>query len=529
MDAFTLQILHLLLSIFQMMALGSPHTVITILQHLSAVLVFAIFEYFSLRHPRHAHFRRSKIPNLWRLFVSLVCLASLFSLGSSSSAICLFRSLFSWLLAGIGGIDAWNFECPREFRVRKPSGTSSSTNPVSTPNAPHAIDQLGYLLLNPQQTEDYNAHCDFVEGLLKTIRNRDATIAQLEIGIKHRDITISRQQSTISSQQSTISSQQSKLNEQEIELDYWRKHRCPVPGLGQPSLGSLLHRIASLENSLDKSRNANGVLQERLQKSYAKSENTASEAHQPCHKSQQAQIVSEFFSLPSSQPPIPHQAHTVSSYGLSATILPPMVTGIAKAIDNFACYTPHTVSGHGFSARSLPPMVKETSHTSNPPPQPQIPSANADPPADKEAPSAPPAAAAPSSKPPPPPANPAAPALPGRKIKSVKSRVGREMRTDNDDLDDDEFDHSYIPPAMIDFACICEGMSNVQIQLHADQVFGDLASTWLDRKRDVLKGRVLECIEYGQHSMELDMSARIDSNALILKEEKGTVYMTLKG
>lgn len=106
--------------------------------------------------------------------------------------------------------------------------------------------------------------------------------------------------------------------------------------------------------------------------------------------------------------------------------------------------------------------------------------------------------------------------------------MAREERTDNDDLEDSEFDFSYIPPAVIDFTCICKGMSNAKVQLHADQPFGDLAAAWLNAMEDVLKGRGLERIEYGEHLMQLDLSARIDSNALILKEEKGTVHMTLK-
>ncbi|TID26114.1 hypothetical protein E2P81_ATG03886 [Venturia nashicola] len=495
MDASSLQILHLLLSIFQVLALGSPNAIITSLQHLSAVLICVIFEYFSLNYPRNTHFRHSKIPNLWRLFLSLLCLASLAYLGSSNSIICLFRSLFSWLLAGIGGIDAWSFECPKELRGRKTPGASPSTNPVSTPNTSQAVDQIGYLRLNPGQIEDYNAHCDFVEGLQTAIRKRDTTISRLEAGIKHRDIAISRQQS--------------KLDKQKIELEIWRKHRCPVPGFGQPSVGILLHRIASLEDSLNRSRGANTILHEQLQKSHYQSGFTPSETDQASNSSQQARVASAFFETQS--------------------LPPPMLVGTTNAVDTYAHYQAHTVSGIGLSAINLPPMVTGTIDISSQPPQanpdPAPPSISA---AVRDTPSASAETADPPSEPPTSQPKPTAPSGPGRKIKSVKHRVAREMRSDNNDLDDADIDWTYIPPKIIDFTCICEGMSNTNIQLQADVVFGDLGDAWLNRKKDAVKGRGLEKMEYWGHFMELDRSAQIQSNALMLMEEKGVVHMTLK-
>lgn len=102
------------------------------------------------------------------------------------------------------------------------------------------------------------------------------------------------------------------------------------------------------------------------------------------------------------------------------------------------------------------------------------------------------------------------------------------MRCDNDDLDNDDFDFTYIPPAIITFTCICEVVRDTEIGLMADQTFGDLAVGWLDRNKGVLKGRSLESMEWGEHLMELDRAAEIQSNALILKEEKAKVYFTLK-
>lgn len=62
----------------------------------------------------------------------------------------------------------------------------------------------------------------------------------------------------------------------------------------------------------------------------------------------------------------------------------------------------------------------------------------------------------------------------------------------------------------------------------ADSTFGELADSWLSGKKDVLKGRSLERMEYGEHFMELDRAAKIQSNALILAEEKAIVHITLK-
>lgn len=71
-------------------------------------------------------------------------------------------------------------------------------------------------------------------------------------------------------------------------------------------------------------------------------------------------------------------------------------------------------------------------------------------------------------------------------------------------------------------------MANVDIQLGANQPFKDLADAWLDQKKNVLKGRSLKSIEYVAHFMELDLNAEIQSNALILAEERGVVHMILK-
>lgn len=255
-----------------MLEFGISNAVVCALSRLACLLVSGIYLYAFAAFTASFCLNTRKFPGHFRAILSFLCLASLFGLGNSNTALLCFQRVLDCLVAGIGGYDVWSFEIPPQFRTLTIPGTSSPISDIH-----QGIDRIGYLRLNSRQKEDYDAHCDFVEGLQTTIRNRDTTISRLNLGIEHRDITISRQQS--------------KLDEQEIELEHWRKHRCPIPTLGQPSVGISLHRIASLETSLDKSRNANAILLERLQQSEAKTEKTSSETQQPSNPPQQARIV----------------------------------------------------------------------------------------------------------------------------------------------------------------------------------------------------------------------------------------------
>ncbi|QDS73522.1 hypothetical protein FKW77_009506 [Venturia effusa] len=526
MDGSALQILHLLLSLFQVLALGSPNAIITILQHISVGLVFGIFEYSSLEYPRHAYFRRSKIPNLWRLFLFLVCLASLISLGSSNSIICLFRTLFSWLLAGIGGMDAWTFDCPKEFRVRKIAGSESS-------------DRLGWKH-SQEEKEAYNTLCD-QHQLLKAqkllVHRRDVTISVLDDLIEKQDQKNCRLELIVQKRDATIDALKA-------ELEQRRRHRCWNSSIRPDAIGSLssnnlLRKISQLETSLESSKAATAILHERLQNSRPKAEQPPPEVQRSYHLPQQAQIASANFQIPS---------------------FPPQnLSGFANPFDSFACYQAHTVSGHGLSSLNLPPMVTGLASTSNAIQQAQRPSAL--PHLPEQLPEKSPACAETSfqpqeaqipseSQPLPAPVtnkpsastktveNPSqsqpsqsevtAPSIPVRKVKAFKNRLGRDLRCDNDDLDDLEFDASYIPPPIIRFTCICKGIDEADVQLPADCTFGNLATSWSGQRRAAMKGRKLVRIEYGEHMMELDLTAQIQSNALILAEEKATVHMTLE-
>lgn len=199
-------------------------------------------------HHHHKHkpfpFQQVQIPNLWRLFLCLTCL------GSTASIISLVRSLLCWMLAGVGGIDAWSFECPKELRGRRAPGKHT--------------DRLEWDH-SAEEKEAYDTLC----GQHQKISAKALKIQKQKVIISRQTVSLRNSTPRFPGLRQQPRARKLTLTNWKLNSRQWRRHRCWILGsqpnaVGPLARNNLLWRISQLESALYSSREANAHRQSML-------------------------------------------------------------------------------------------------------------------------------------------------------------------------------------------------------------------------------------------------------------------------